>query len=78
MHVTGGMSQEPRCCVAVNLSLSSGKFTSTSSHTCDSWCLFIFLFRGGSMTLMRMASLMDLAMFWSSLPTTLKLSIDIS
>ena len=21
MHVTGGMSQEPRCCVAVNLSL---------------------------------------------------------
>ena len=55
--------KEPRCWVAVYLSLSSGRFISTSSHICSSWYLPIFLFRDGSLTQIRIASLMDLAMF---------------
>ena len=51
IYVTGGVSQEPRCFVAVYLNLSSGKFICTSSH---------------------------LAMFWFSLPTMVKLSINMS
>ena len=37
-----------------------------------------FLLRDGSLTLMKMASLTDLAKYWSSLPMMLKLSTDIS
>ena len=65
VSVTGGMSQEPRSYVAVYFSLSSGESTNTSSHMCDSWYLPIFLLRDGWWTLMRIASLMDLAIFLS-------------
>ena len=68
----GGMSQEPRCYMVVYFSLSSGEFTSTSPQVYGSWYLPIFLFRDGSLTLTRIPSLMDLAMFGSSLPITLK------
>ena len=60
------------------LSLSSGEFITTSSHICSSWYLPIFLLRDWLFTLMRMASLMDLAKFWSSLAKMLKLFMDIS
>ena len=76
--VTGIVSLEPRCYVVVYLSWSSGEFTSTSSHMCGNRHLPIFLFRDGSVTLMRIASLMNPAIFWSSLPTLLKLPMDIS
>ena len=66
--VTGGVSQEPRCCMAVYLSLSFGEFTSTLSHMCGSWYFPIFLFRDGSLNLMRMTSLIDLAIFCSLSP----------
>ena len=56
------------------LSLSSGDLTNTSSHICGSWYLPIFLLRDGSLTLMSIASLMDLAILWSYLPTVLKVS----
>ena len=56
------------------LSLSSGDLTNTSSHMCGSWYLPIFLFRDGSLPLINIASLMALAMLWSSLPTMLILS----
>ena len=60
------------------LSFSSGDLASTSSHICGSWYLPIYLFRDGSWTLINIASLMALAIFWSSLPTMLKLSRDSS
>ena len=60
------------------LSWSSGDLTNTSSQICGIWYLPIFLFRDGSLTLIRIASLMVLAMLWSSLPTMLKLSRDTS
>ena len=34
-------------------SLSSNEFTSTSSHMCGSWYMPMFLFRDGSLTLMK-------------------------
>ena len=58
------------------LHLSSGDLTSISSHICGSWYLPIFLFRDGSLTLINIASLMALAIFWSSLSIMLKLSRD--
>ena len=58
--------------------LSSGDFTSTSSHMCGSWYLPIFLLRHGSLTLISITSLMVLTLLWSSLPTMLKLSRDTS
>ena len=64
--------------VVVYLSLSSGEFISTSSHIHCSWYLPVFLFRDGPLTLMKMTSLMDLAMYWCSLATELNLSMDIS
>ena len=70
--------KELRCCVAVYLCLSSGRFISASSHICGSWHLPIFLFRDWSLTLMIMGSLMYLAVLWSSLHTILILSIDMS
>ena len=45
------------------LSLSSGHLTKTSFHICGSWYFPIFLFRDGSLTLISIASLMDLAIF---------------
>ena len=48
--MTCGMSQEPRCYMAVYLSLNSDEFTSTSSHMCSSRHLPMFLFRDGSLT----------------------------
>ena len=74
--MTGGKSQEPKCYETVYLSLGAVAFTSTSSHMCGSWYLPIFLFRDGLLTLIRIASFMDLTMLWLSLPTILKLSID--
>ena len=68
--MTGGKSQEHRCYEAVYLSLSAGDFTSTSSHMFDSWYLPIFLFRDGSLTLIRIDSVMDLRMLWSSAHNT--------
>ena len=56
------------------LSFSSGDLTRTSSHLCGSWYLPMFLFMNESLTLINIASLMALAIFWSSLSTTLKLS----
>ena len=58
------------------LNLSSGHLISTSSHMCGSWYLPIFLFRDGSFTHTNIASLVVLAMVWSSLSTILKLSRD--
>ena len=40
---------------------------------CGKWYLPIFLYRDGSFTLINIASLMVLAILWSSLPTMLKL-----
>ena len=60
------------------LNFNSGDLTNTSSHMCGSWYLPIFLFRDGSFTLFNIASLMLLAMLWSSLPNMLKLSRDTS
>ena len=54
------------------LSLSSGDLTNTSSHICGSWYLPIYLFRDGSLTLISIVSLMDLAKLWYSLPTMLE------
>ena len=62
--------------IGIYWSFSSGALTSTSSHMCGSWNLPIFLFRDGSLTLINIASLMALAIFWSSLPTMLKLFRD--
>ena len=76
MWVSGG-SPGP-VVVVCYLSLSSGDLTSTSSHICGSWYLPIFLFRDGSLTLINIASLMVLAILWSSLLTMLKLSRDSS
>ena len=70
--------QKPWCYVACFLRLSSGEFISTSSHICGSWYLPIFPLRDRSLTLMKMACLIDLANFWSSLMTVLKLSLDTS
>ena len=71
----GVLPQKAKTLVAVYLSLISGIFISTTSHICSSLYLPIFLFTNGALTLMRMASLGDLAMFWSFLPTMLKLSV---
>ena len=71
------MSSQALMLLACYLSLSSGEFISTSSYICGSWYLHIFLLRDGSFTLMSMACWMDLAKLWSSLPTVLKLLIDI-
>ena len=60
--------------VGCYLSLSSVDLTNTLSHTYGSWYLPIFLFRDGSLTVISIASLMDLAILWSSLPTMLKFS----
>ena len=72
------VTRKPGCYLAYYLNLSSGEFTITLSHMCGSWYLPMSLLRDGSLTLMKMASLMDLGKFWSSLPRMLKLSIDIS
>ena len=60
----------------IYFSFNSGDLTNTSSHICGNWYLPIFLFRDGTLTLISMASLMVLALLWSSLPTMLKLSRD--
>ena len=57
---------------------NSGDLASTSSQICGSWNLPMFLLRDGSFTLMKIASLMFLAILLSSLPTILKLSRDTS
>ena len=72
------VTKKPGCYLAYYLNLSSGEFTRTLSHMCGSWYLPIFLLMEGSLTLMKMASLMYLVKFLSYLPTMLKLSIDIS
>ena len=58
------------------LNLSSDDMTNTSSHICGSWYLPIFPFRDGSLTLISIASLMVLAILWTSLSTMLKFSRD--
>ena len=45
---------------------------------CDNWNFPVFLLRDGSFTLMKMASLMFMAMLKSSLPTIVKLSRETS
>ena len=60
------------------LRCNSGDLASTSSHMCGSWNLPVFLLRDGSFTLIKIASLMFLAILLSSLPTILKLSRDTS
>ena len=59
-------SPGPRCCGAVYLSLSACDLANSSSHICGSWYLPIFLFRDGPLTLIRIASLMDLTMVLSA------------
>ena len=54
--------------------LSSEMLNRISSHMWGRWCLPIFLFRDGLLTLMYIDSVISLMMFWSSLPTTLKIS----
>ena len=78
MCVTVVASQDPICYVAVYLSLNSGELTSTSCYMCGSWYLSMFLFRHGSLSMIRMASLIDLVMFCTSLPSMLKLSVDVA
>ena len=46
----------------------------TSLHMSDNWNLPMFPLRHGSLTLMYMASMMVLVMFWASLPTMEELS----
>ena len=75
--MTGRMSPETRCYVTVYLCLSSSEYTSISSHIWSSRYLPIFLFRDGSWILIRIVSLINLAMFCSSFPTMLKLTINI-
>ena len=65
LYVTDVMSSQALMLLACYLSISSGELISTSSHTCGSWCLPIFLVRDGSFILISMASLMDLAKLWS-------------
>ena len=60
------------------LRCNSGDLASTSSQMCGSWNLPMFLLRDGSFTLMKIASLMFLAILLSSLPTILKLSRETS
>ena len=64
--------------VGCYLIFSSGVLMSTSSHICGNWYLPMFLFRDGLLTLINTASLMALAIYWSSLPTMLKLCRDSS
>ena len=64
--------------IVIYLSFNSGDLASTSSQICGSWNLPIFLLRDGSLTLIKIASLMFLAMLLSSLPTMLKLPRDTS
>ena len=66
-----------RCCWHY-LRCNSGDLASTSSQMCCSWNLPMFLLRDGSFTLMRIASLMFLAILLSSLPTIVKLSRETS
>ena len=58
---------------ALFLNFTSGDLTSTSSHMCGSWFLPAFLFRNGPYTVINIASLMVLAILWSSLPTNAKI-----
>ena len=60
------------------LRCNSADLASTSSQMCGSWNLPMFLLRDGSLTLIKIASLMFLAILLSSLPTILKLSRDTS
>ena len=52
----------------------AGMSCNTPSQMCGSWYLSRFLFKGGSLTWMYMASLMVLVMPWDSLSTSDKLS----
>ena len=56
-----GKSSQLRCCGAVYLNLCAGDFTNTLSHIYGSWYLPIFLFRDGSLILIRIASLIDVS-----------------
>ena len=64
----GCVTKKSGCYLAYYLNLSSGEFTSISSNMCVSWYLHIFLLGNGSLTLMKMASLIDLAKFLLDLP----------
>ena len=59
------------------LILSPGMVNRTLSHICGRLYLPVFQFRVGLFTLMYMASLMVLAMLFSSLPIIWKFSIDV-
>ena len=50
----------------------SGVLTRTSFHVCGRWYLSMFLFRDGSLTLIKMTTSIDLIRFCPSLPTMLK------
>ena len=64
--------------IGIYFNFNSGDLASTSSQMCGSWNLPMFLLRDGSLTLMKIASLMFLAILLSFLPTMLKLSRDTS
>ena len=67
--MTGGVTQSQD--VMWLFTYASILMSSPTSHPiCASWYLPIFLFRDWSLTLMRMASLRDQAMFWSSVHST--------
>ena len=74
---------DSRCCESIGyfvshfFSFSSGIVNSILSHICGRLYFPMFLFRVGLLTLMNMASLMVLAILFSSLPRILKLSIDV-
>ena len=63
-------------CYGLLFKFELSDLTNISFHMCGSWYLPIFLFRDGSFTFINIASLMVLTMFWSSLPTILKLTRD--
>ena len=78
MIVDGFRGYHHAWCYWHYLRCNSGDLASTSSQMCGSWNLPMFLLRDGSFTLMRIASLMFLAIVLSSLPTIVKLSRETS
>ena len=64
--------------IGIYFKFNSGYLASTSSQICGSWNLPMFLLGDGALTLIKIASLMFLAMLLSSMPTMLKLFRDTS
>ena len=70
----GPMCDKEKCGGGITIDRASMS-CSTSSQMCGSWYLPRFLFRGGLLTLMNMASFMVLVIPWDSLSMMEKLSM---